>query len=65
MRRFTAQIDKAGDARLHLERHLVLRDARLDLWILHGPIVKRVERVDRLDRITLHHRAHAVGIRDV
>ena len=65
VRRLIAHVEQAWDARLHVERHLVLRDARLDLRIVQRSVRERVERVDCLNGVDLHLAADPARIRDV
>jgi hypothetical protein len=50
---------------LHLERHLVLRDARLNLGVVNGSVVKAVQIVDGVNRIVLHLVANAARARNI
>ena len=59
--RFVADIHQLGNARLHLEGHLVLADASGDFRIGRGGVAERVERLDRVDEITLPLGRDAVG----
>src|SRR5580700_8568189 len=63
--RLLAHIHKTRHARLHFERHLVLRDTRGDLRIVHRCVLDRIELIDRLDRIVLELRAYALRALDV
>jgi hypothetical protein len=65
MRRLLAHIEQSRNARLHFERHLVLRDARLQFRIMQRSIRDLVQRVDGLYRVSLHVTADAARIRDV
>ena len=60
-----AQIRQLGHARLHLERHLILRDAGRDLGVVHEGVVLAVQRRDRLHVGTLLRTRNAAGIGEV
>ena len=63
--RFVAHVEQSRNARLHPERHLVLRDAGLNFRIVQRSILERVQCVDRLNRVELHVAAHTTRVRDV
>ena len=59
---FAAQVRELRHARLHLERQLVLRDARRDLGVMHEGVVLAVERDDRVDVGALLRARDATGV---
>src|SRR5258708_39795527 len=63
--RFLAYVDQVGNAALHLESHLILRDPREDFGIVNRVVALLIERGDGVDRFALQFTRDALGIVDV
>ena len=60
--RFLAHIHQIRNARLHLERHFILRNARENFRIFDGVVAVLVERIDRVNRLALQGGVDARGL---